>query len=643
MYSDNNEKVEITYCNSDILRFSIGSHLEVVYSKLNQSCQIIPTSLSHLISHCFTFKDLDQHARTFYLSTHSNPIYDKLQKYSDITQNTFVLRFLNRLLHEIETKYCDRGKEQIVVIKNYLKEFVEQGFLISNRSVISNSTITQSMTSKVSSIGVVTRDRLPALKRCLVSYIENTKEYDKKTDFIVMDDSELIGNRNNTRDMLQSLKNIYNVDIYYAGLEEKTSFARSLVEVGKLPSEVVKFCLFDINSCKQSFGANRNSLLLHTLGSIFIGVDDDTICKLATSPTYKNNLTLFSGFDPTHFWFFPDRNHVSQYNYDNKDLVTTHEQLLGKSLSDLLNSYPIDIELKNATSRFFKSSKDDGKILVTYNGIIGDSGLFSPDINLRLNGNSRIRLLSSKETYSLACHSREVLRVVNSLTVSDDWWVTATIAGFDNSNLLPPFMPIQRNEDGVFGEVLRRCFTYGYFGHLPWAVLHAPIKSRFYTDNDLFKKATGIRFCDVVFSLMSLCEFGYIGSEPSERLRQLGKHLINVGSMDLPEFEECVRLGLWKYHSALINALETNLKKNQNKPIFWAKDVEYYIKTLQKSMLKEDYVVPQDLVERKNQDLARTLSKYLISQFGQLLFWWPDIVEVTKLLIFQGKRVAIKI
>ena len=55
-----------------------------------------------------------------------------------------------------------------------------------------------------------------------------------------------------------------------------------------------------------------------------------------------------------------------------------------------------------------------------------------------------------------------------------------TFFGFDAGGPLPPFLPTRRNEDGVFGNTLRRCFPSDGFGHVPYAALHAPLGVRTY-------------------------------------------------------------------------------------------------------------------------------------------------------------------
>ena len=72
-------------------------------------------------------------------------------------------------------------------------------------------------------------------------------------------------------------------------------------------ADVIEFALFDPEGCGMTAGANRNALLLHSVGDMVLSVDDDTVCSVAESPRLRDGLALSSGANPTDFRFFPDR------------------------------------------------------------------------------------------------------------------------------------------------------------------------------------------------------------------------------------------------------------------------------------------------------------------------------------------------
>jgi len=92
--------------------------------------------------------------------------------------------------------------------------------------------------------------------------------------------------------------------------------------------------------------------------------------------------------------------------------------------------------------------------------------------------------------------------------------------------------------------------------------------------------------------------------------------------------------------SDYISFMEAHLQSHDSSPQFWAHDVEELIDTLRRVMEGQDYVVPQDLLEDRAIDEARKLSQRLVLNFGQLLYWWPEIVEAARDLRAQGQRLA---
>ncbi|MGH7829737.1 MAG: phosphopantetheine-binding protein, partial [Candidatus Binatia bacterium] len=331
----------------------------------------------------------------------------------------------------------------------------------------------------IASVGITTYNRLKALERALTGYIQNSTRHGRSNDFVVIDDPDTKEIQSRCRDMLGELKRRYGVEILYGGREDKVIYADRLIARSGVPEEVVRFALLDVEECGQSYGVSRNALLLHSVGDMAFSADDDTICRLSASPEQAPGLALTSEWDPAEVWFFPDRETALQSASGTEaDLLAIHEQLLGKNASALAaqsgNGHPsFDPGLLK------RHRATQGKVLATFNGLLGDCAWGAPFGYwggpmgcLILNEKSHRRLIRSEADYRSACASRDILRVVDRLTISEETLCMTVFMGFDNRDLLPPFLPVKRGEDIVFGLTLRRCFENGYFGHLPWALVH---------------------------------------------------------------------------------------------------------------------------------------------------------------------------
>ena len=74
---------------------------------------------------------------------------------------------------------------------------------------------------------------------------------------------------------------------------------------------------------------------------------------------------------------------------------------------------------------------------------------------LSLDGASRENLTASRQAYESACRSREIYQGARWTTVKECGFLVAAHFGLDNRELLPPFFPNLRMEDGLFSMTLR--------------------------------------------------------------------------------------------------------------------------------------------------------------------------------------------
>jgi hypothetical protein len=389
---------------------------------------------------------------------------------------------------------------------------------------------------------------------------------------------------------------------------------------------------------------------LHTLGEKSLGVGDDSVCQFAPSPQPKNGLGFFTGADPAEFWFYPDRDAaLAAVKFSEDDLLAMHERLLGRDLGSAILAFggANAVNVGELDPQFLRSlppnipgeSSSAGRVTVTMSGLVGDCAMSWPRWFL-LAGRSRERLMQSETAYRDAFRSREILRVASQYAISAGQFCLSTAIGFDNRTLMPPLFPIGRNEDSVMGLTLRRCFPDGYFGHVPWAVLHAPQETRAFASEDMWADAASCGVSGIISLCLSHGEFGPGRTDGTQRLRILGRNLTQLGALPQSEFDEFIRVQLWRQASRTLGAFSEFLRAYRQSPDFWAKDIRQYATTLREAMMRDDYSAPRDLRRGRSADEARAMTQRLVGQFGALLAAWPEIVSATRTLQQNGVRVA---
>ena len=466
----------------------------------------------------------------------------------------------------------------------------------------------------------MTCNRASSLSGCLDSFLANFRHSDRAPEIIVADDSSAAGSED-VRSVLLSLDDRGAQHIRYAGRLERSRYADALAKESGTAPDVVRFALLGDSRCTLSTGANRNALLLDTIDSLVMSVDDDTRGEVASAPGAEDGLSFFTGYDPTEFWFFPDRTAaLASVSFEPIDILRLHETLLGR-----------------ATADFGGAPDSRGRVAVTLNGLVGDSGMRSPRYYLMLSGDSRRRLVASEAGYRSAFQSREILRSVRRPTVSTGPFLMTTFFGLDNRVLLPPFFPVQRNSDGIFGLMLQKTTSHRT-ALLPYVLLHAPPPRTFEPDA-ILTDADRLQLADVIMNCVFAFNAG-AGLPDETRLNRLGRHLRWLGSLGLAEFDAYVRSQQQFRTMAFVTALQAQLQANAGEPQYWAADVARMIERLSTAASAGDYTSPRDLSTGEAADAGRRLGQELVERFGELLEAWPAIVAAARTLRERGLRVT---
>jgi hypothetical protein len=332
----------------------------------------------------------------------------------------------------------------------------------------------------ISTLGVTTCDRPPLLKRCLRTYASHLRKHGRRCHIIVVDDSLSESNRNSCREWLRVFAEKSQLEVYYAGLEEKLAYVRTLSSEG-IPEELSRFVLTRTTNVRSCPGANRNALLLQTTGQVFLSCDDDSACQLydLRMGNQSSIVVPFStASDRLHF-VSNKPSAVARLPRYSDDLLTAHENLLGQSLRSL--TLPIQssrrIAVGNVGARIMADLLEgQGEVTVTMSGVFGNSGLPHAASMMISTGDARERILRSNDQQSRYFARRRAMVGVSRFTLSAGGpFATTTASGFDNRTPLPPFIPFGRGEDTLFGLVLSKCRPHSYVGHVPIALLHQPL------------------------------------------------------------------------------------------------------------------------------------------------------------------------
>jgi len=605
--------VSESYCRIEAITMPWGDESVLVHVPGSDSARALPKEIADLQRYCDTFQPLRDHA----------------------------------------VAICERFKlshHDVGAIEAHLAGLAEQGILTSRTRVLEGCRARASAAPEqrraIASTVIPTCNRPESALRCLNDFVVRGKQAGRGGNFIVLDDSPDAGVRRQYREALRAVGQREAVEVRYAGREEKRRFVDALVGEGgasSLPRHVVEFALFGAEGLARLIGANRNASLLHTVGDAFLSTDDDTRGRMALAPDAEDSLALVSALDPTDFWFFPDREAAfAAARFSDEDPWAQHERLLGRDLASCVADHAGSVDLDGASSKLLTTLlSGEGRVRATASGLVGDCGMGAPTYYLLLRGDAHGRLVDSEAEYDVLRTTREVLRVVPRWTIADGPFFMATSVGLDNSALLPPFFPVQFNEDGVFGATLRSCFEQGFIGYLPCAIQHDPVGRRTFRAQDMFQRQSQLNTSDVMLHCLGSHAHGPATREPAQRLRALGQHLRDCGGLRPRDFEELLRLQRWRQLSTSLAQLEDALAEYADAPAGWTDDVQRCIDEAHACLGRQDDIAPADLVPELQPDEARALVQRLLARFGELLEHWPDIYAAARTLREGGHALAV--
>jgi hypothetical protein len=488
---------------------------------------------------------------------------------------------------------------------------------------------------QVEAIGIPTRERPSELRRSLTSYVENALEHGRAFEFIIVDDSRELGQRDFNKHLIVDVAGRYDVAVRYAGHDEKAHYAAVLARESGCPPDVVSFGLLGDSRCIHSHGSNRNCLLLDTVGTLFLSFDDDSVCRMYLPEQAEETdwLRLSGREDPTTTWYFANRERaLARSRLAPADIGGLHERVLGRTTGDIASEFAevgrvsIDATCVEVLRGLFDGR---GEVVATFNGLIGDCGqeVVPNPVSLLMYGR-----VSSETAYRQARTSREVLRCATRTTVwRGGGWMNFA-AGFDNSALLPPFMPVQRSEDSFFMQLLARCFPNSHLGHVPHAVLHDPMGPRVYRH----RPTAQLRMVDIVNSFIAGCRVTAWRSTPEERMEALGEYLEDLGSADHQTFRQELESAVVSNAVGRAASVEAWLGDG-GQPAFCVSEMERYMNDLKADIGHRRSLVPADLVELPD---PVELAQVLVLKIGRFLKAWPSLVRAAKVLRDRGVRLS---
>lgn len=415
---------------------------------------------------------------------------------------------------------------------------------------------------KISWFVVPTKDRPGNLYKCLSSYIKNTKAFSRDVSVLVSDDSVLSESVRENRNVIAAIRRKFGVKIYYNGLDEKKQIAKALAHQVGVSHSLTEFAILGYQNGMATYGANRNSIVLATLGHCVFSADDDTLCYLKSSLSQNADVNSTIGDSLPHQFFKSRKEAIRSVNRIHTDLLGAHESYLGRGVTGLLHSESVQSDPMSESLH--------GNIKIVSNGIVGDSGYLSASAIALSVGTSAAPQLDTEINYRRCMTSREVVRQVGNLQIGPAHKFMATAYSFINDGSLPPFFPNCRNEDGVLAYFVSISMPEVHIANLPLSIVHAANLNRKYS-NSSFQ----FRFSELLIAVFR--HWAIRNDNPKENLANFGQFLVDTANLSKQELSATLGDIITDLMRAKIDYLLSLLSLNKFFPEYWAEDMRRQI------------------------------------------------------------------
>jgi hypothetical protein len=595
-------------------------------SSLTGAETVVPSPTADRLARCRAFKSLRAHASERFAEW----VHDEWTRRGRLGVAVSSLRAAPMAISELMRSQIASSTNPWL-IEATLTNLADDRFLVSKSELLKRLLGRPPSTSRqtISTIVIPTRQRNEALFRCIGSFAANQRIASRKARFIVSEDLPdvtLAGRYQPIGDGTD--------DIIWLTRADRQAFGARLSKEANISPDLVEFALLPTASGFDSLGANRNTLLLATIGERVLSVDDDTVCT-PTPLGHERGLTLDSRFDPRQYRFFSDRAAaLSIIAAEEVDVLALHEEQLGRYVSEIaaLANVGSEIQLDHCDDRAIVDLwLGHGRIFVVTPGVVGRSGQKWPRRHVTIDESWANELLASDTFYEAAVTSQALAAAVPTPTLSNASFFSGMFFALDNTPLLPPFLPRGRASDVLFGRMLRHCHPDAYIGHLPWALAHDPPEARTCIPDEL----SGYVGIELAYLLTgALAGRPREAASPAERLRAMGETLRYVARMPASDFVAEMKRVYSRRAEQQLQEVESLLGAFPDAPVRWRRIATRYAQELHKALSRNPPPPPIDVAT--DSDEAWVLSQDRCRLFGELLHTWPDLVQATNALTERG-------
>jgi hypothetical protein len=539
-------------------------------------------------SHLYAFADCNrvnmQNGGTLLIHRHSDAQMMVAPEVAIAMQSCRTFRTLQQHV-EVLTSTIPQLAGQQTDVANVLNMVKDAGLMTSAESTCLR--LTQNVEPAVNlpptRVFIITCDRPAAAQRLLESML-HAGNLSRHENLFLVDDSRDPQNAELNREAATRFNLSSPKNIQYVGAEAQQQLMGALITELPEHEQGIRFLIDRQRWAEQkSYGLARTICLLLSVDCRAIVMDDDVICAAVPSPHKSEGLTFGDSRREVDF-YSSEQDILNRTAKADFDPLTGHAQCLGLTLGQALQKLGIDNlteqHLQNANAAYLSQWQADSPILVTQSGTMGDPGTPGTQWIYTIDPTSTQRLLASAEGFEGALVNRHYW-MGQPRPQFGKLAVMSQVTGLDNSHLLPPYFPVFRGEDYLFGAMVEHLHPHAAVLEYDWCVPHFPVETRRGDIHTSPPSGKGTMNPSKYITDRTIYESDI---SPETRLANLTTQVRQLCEMSDRGLQTLFRQEVAQNQSALAKRITNCLQDGTVRPEAWQKYLQQYIGTINEAM-----------------------------------------------------------
>jgi hypothetical protein len=418
--------------------------------------------------------------------------------------------------------------EHRAAIRELLERCARQGLLMALPDLVARfGPPGEERAPPVARIAVPTADRPEFLSRLLTGASRLQQRTGVAYPWHVFDDSRSEESRRANREVVATCPAL---DVTYHDLSGADSLQAALIAAFPELCDEIRSLLEPARGAEITGGRCNNCLLLRLAGQRLLHLDDDALVEPRRPPLSEPGIEVSSGAEAAYWYGTFDAAFAACPELA-LDPFAEHARWLGLPLATAwrrAQGEPGGLRITSIPPPFGSHFAPDARVIFTGNHVLGDPGwaTFS-GLQLTVGRETQQWLAEHPEAARYAFESqihwrgRPALHLAPQVVLS-----TTTLAGIDNTVLIPPALRAGRAVDTQIGEITRCIHLTGWHAILPFALPHVRSSRRqWLTPADAYVMPPDA----LLVSYARWRSASIRAEDPAERLATLGSMFVDLG------------------------------------------------------------------------------------------------------------------